>query len=154
MEEGSVSDDNGNNTLPSMTPKLLKGVSLSMLLVVNSAAWAGPPGTYQKEALALIETIQHVLIEHGYCKERNDCTKKKLSFFGRSSTGVEVEVYQVTDDTAIQKILSVCGSSYAKNQQQMEVSLSMYRQPHEELMGFGKWHKKPFVSMRMIGEQK
>lgn len=136
-----------------VTMKLLRIVCSCLLLFVWTAAWAGPPGTYQKEALALMETIHHVLIEHGYCQDRNDCTKKRLSFFGRSSTGVEVEVYQVTDTKAIQKILAACVSSYAKNQQQMDVSLSIYRQPHEELMGLGKWHKKPFVSMHMKGEQ-
>jgi hypothetical protein len=135
------------------TMKCLRSICLSLVLMFGSVAWAGPPGTYQQESLALIEAIDNILVEHGYCQNRNDCIKKKLAFSGRTSTGVDVEVYQVTDDRAIQKILTVCASAYAKNQQQMDISLSIYRQSHEELMGFGKWYKKPFVSMQMKGEQ-
>lgn len=123
------------------------------VLAIVGAAWAGPPGTYQKESLALIKVIDSILVEHGHCQDRNDCIEKELAFSGRTSTGVGVEVYQVTDVRAIQKILTACTSSYANNQQRMDISLSMYRQSHKELMGFGKWYKKPFVSMHMKGEQ-
>jgi len=142
-----------NYLASAVTMKSLRAIGSCLLLFVGTAAWSGPPSTYQNEKIALIEAIDHVLIEHGHCQDRNDCRKKKRAFAGRTSTGVDVEVYQVTDAQAIQKILTACASSYAKNQQQMDVSLSMYRQPHEELMGFGKWHKKPFVSMHMKGEQ-
>lgn len=135
-----------------MIKKFLGTVCLGVLIIFGSVTWAGPPSTYQKEALALIETIHHILVEHDYCHDRNDCRKKKLSFSGRTSTGVDVEIYQVTDAQTIQKILAACASSYANNQQQMDITLSMYRQPHEELMGFGKWHKKPFIFMQMRRE--
>lgn len=126
---------------------------LGVMLFTTSSGWAGSPGIYQKQALNLVETIQNALITHGYCHDRNDCVKKKLSFFDRTSTGIGIEIYEISDTQIIQEVIASCVATYADNNQEIDVTLSMYRQSHEEMMGFAKLHKKPFVSMHMKGER-
>lgn len=136
-----------------MTMRHFRNILLCVFTLFASQAWAGSPGKYQEQGLKLGHIVGDLLIEHSYCSTINDCNLKKLRFVGRTSTGIGMEVYQVSDPEVIQKIIAACTLAYAENGQSMDISLSMYRQPHEELMGFGKWHKKPFISLRMKGGQ-
>lgn len=130
-------------------------IALTVVLgFASSATLAGKAGSYYNERrLAAIAMIQATLISHGYCDDKNDCTKKRLVFGGFTSMGIDLEVYRVTEPEIIREILAVCVDIYGLDKKKRDVSLRMYHQPHEELMGFAKWYKDPFVKLNLKGEK-
>lgn len=133
--------------------KYLRMGVLCIYGLLSTLAWAGPPSTYQNQTLRIIDSIDNMLISSGYCSDKNDCIQKKLAFAGRTSTGFEIEIYQVSDPKLIHQIISACISSHAENNQRIEITLTMYRQPHKELMGIHKWLTRPIVSLKLKGEK-
>jgi hypothetical protein len=133
--------------------KRLQIIVVCVFTLFTTTALAGSPGIYQEQAVKTIGMIDRILMEHKLCSDGNDCTKKKLAFFSRTSTGIYIEVYRIRSSALIQQIVDACITVYIDNGQSMDVSLSMYHQSHEELMGFAKWRKDPLVSIQMKGRQ-
>ena len=132
------------------THAILRGVCGLLIgltvLTGQQKAYAGEPGTYQAQGLRLIQVIHTIHIKHGRCTDpQKDCVTKRIAFFGRSSSGINVEIFNASDPRLIQDVFSACLEEFELNQRKMDITLSIYSQPHEEMMGFTKFYKEPSI---------
>lgn len=85
---------------------------------------------YYAEGKELCDSIDAILIAEKLCRDSDDCTKKEYVFF-YPATGVEVDVYGITDQSLIKKIVDSCIEKHAINRG-IRYELTMYRQTKAE----------------------
>jgi hypothetical protein len=133
--------------------KPLRYVGLMIFFLFSLHSWAGPSGTYQEQRLTMVKRLADKLTKLRYCENENDCIKKTLLLVGRSSKGIYIETYEIEDPNAIQEILVLCVEMYKENQKKMTISLVMYHQSHDKIMGvLSQLFKNPFASLLLEGE--
>jgi hypothetical protein len=106
------------------------------------------PGShaYDRQALVYVDGARNVLIAHGLCQNKNDCTTKRILFqrggayrigpfeFG----GVAIYVYEVSSPDVVGDLIKTVGEIY-KTQRGPRVTLEVYESRHLE-------RKIPFAS--------
>lgn len=127
---------------------------LASLFIEIPIAIGGSPSIYQEQALKLTENSKSALIRHGLCIDENDCTKKQFVFFLRTSSGVMLDVYGISDLRVISEIIGACLDEYEKNAKRMSIDVKVYREKHEDVMGLIKpLFVSPYIKLYLQGEK-
>jgi hypothetical protein len=104
--------------------RLLSGVLLTLALASLSAAANGR--TFEKERLALIESIHGVLIANRLCSDRNDCTRKQYAFAAPTLSGLSVSVYGVNDAAVLSEVTKQCALTLLNRPEMKKLELTLY----------------------------
>lgn len=127
---------------------------LASLLIEIPIAIGGSPSIYQEQALKLTENSKSALIRHGLCIDENDCTKKRFVFFLRTSSGVMLDIYGISDLRVISEIIGACLDEYEKNTKRMSIDVKVYREKHEDVVGpINSLFTSPYIKLYLQGEK-
>lgn len=117
-------------------------------------AIGGSPSIYQEQALTLTENSKLALIRHGLCIDENDCTKKQFVFFLRTSSGVMLDIYGISDLRVISEIIGACLNEYEKNAKRMSIDVKVYREKREDAVGpINSLLTSPYIKFYLRGER-
>jgi len=123
----------------------------SMLFVFSLTALGG--GESRELAYALIDASTKTFIEHGLCKDKQDCTTKELVFFeAERQDTVHISLYSVRDAKVIEKILSICLQKYEENQRKKTIVLLAWEKSHREYGIWQKMFEDPSIKLHLKGE--
>jgi len=76
-------------------------------MLIVGVALAGEDRTHDPLGHETIAAMHQVLIENGKCGSRNDCTVKQYVFFASSSSGLDFEVYGVTEKAIVPRLIAI-----------------------------------------------
>jgi hypothetical protein len=126
-------------------------LGLGLLFTFTPSVSATKPGAYNDYAHSLRKKVDSVLIRSGYCSNSNDCNKKEYLLYVGSSEGLTVELYQIPNAEILKEIIDIYLLAYKENNQKINIDLVAYREAHNELMGFKKLYKKPYIQLTLQG---
>lgn len=127
---------------------------LASLFVEMPIAIGGSPSIYQEQALKLTENSKFAFIRHGLCIDENDCTKKQFVFFIRTSSGVMLDIYGISDLRVISEIIGACLDEYEKNAKRMSIDVKVYREKHEDVVGpINSLFTSPYIKLHLKEEK-
>ena len=95
-------------TLP--IKQLITALIIAILVSIN--VFAGEDRTFDKYAHETINDINKALIDFGKCTNVNDCTIKNYILFNPVSQGIDLHIYNVTEEELVQKIFSILTQQY------------------------------------------
>lgn len=134
--------------------RVLIFIFLASLFITIPIVIGGSPSIYQEQALRLTQSSDSILIKHGLCIDRNDCTKKQFVLFVRTSSGVMLNVYGISELRAISEIIGLCMDEYEKNAKRMSIDVKVYREKHEDVVGpINSLLTSPYIKLHVRGEK-
>ena len=111
-----------------------------LLVLFFFGLWSmGGSHTYHQQTQAYLDGAQQVLIAHGLCQNKSDCTKRQI-LFGEGGAvkvgpfefgGVQVYVYEVSSPEVIGDLVKAFGEIY-KKQKGPRLLLNVYKTKHQE----------------------
>lgn len=136
-----------------MKPILFLALLMAFIIEIP-AAIGGSSSIYQEQALRLTENSKLALIKHGLCIDENDCTKKQFVFFLRTSSGVMLDIYGISDLHVITEIIFACLDEYGKNAKRMSIDVKVYSEKREDVTGLiTPFFVSPFIKLYLQGEK-
>lgn len=128
--------------------------SLLAAFLVEIPIALGGDSLYYEQRDRLAKTSIQVLIRRGLCVDENDCHIKQFVLVAGSTGGVVLNVYGISDLPAISEIFSASIDEYEKNGGKMGVFVEVYRQKHEDVMGFIRpIFTSPYIKLYFKGEK-
>ncbi|KAF0190857.1 MAG: hypothetical protein FD165_2318 [Gammaproteobacteria bacterium] len=129
-------------------------VLLAFLLIETSVVLGGSPSIYQEQALRLTQSAKSILIKHQLCVDENDCTKKQFVFFVRTSKGVILNIYDISNIQVISEIIGASVDEYEKNAKAMSINVKIYNEKHEDAVGLiNSLLAAPYIKLYLQGEE-
>jgi len=116
----------------------LKAVGVLLLLwIFLGIASMGYSHTYYQQAQAYYEGAQNVLIAHGLCQDKNDCSKKEFLFWTAGGIkigpfdygGPSIYVYEVSSPEVVGDLVKAFGEIY-KKQKGPRLKVQVYETKH------------------------
>lgn len=133
---------------------------LGVLLVICSMfMWevnvnAGEDRKFEEQRLALIKSIQTILIDEEVCKSANDCSMKGVVFVSPGRLGINIKLYGVMSNAVFKRVSIECVDMYFELEQKMSVVLEAYKISKEKELEMPFWKSEPpFVVIELKGNK-
>jgi len=115
-------------------------VFLGLLVGCNSHA-------YYNEAQQYLAAVEAVLIEHGVCNDKTDCSQKQIAFFASGGWkigpykggGVTITVHKVIDTAIARRVIESCRKLHTQIPE-VPVSITVFSNPHIDNLHPGTPH--------------
>jgi hypothetical protein len=85
---------------------LSKTFIASIVLLFSFAALAAGENRWQTAGQLILTDVNKRLIENSRCHSQSDCTNKELVFFQSIKQGLEIEIYELTEESEKAAILA------------------------------------------------
>jgi hypothetical protein len=132
----------------------LIALATNLLFLCCQPTVAGENGTYGGSWRKLANESDDIFVRKGICVDkRRDCSAKELVLGSGTSSGIELELYEIDLET-VNEILALCFSEYEQKNRKMAIRISVYKESHRERVNkfFGLGAPKPYLQVIMAGE--
>lgn len=128
---------------------------ICLVLVVVSKVSAGfEDRRFEEQRIALVGSIQSILVETGVCVSVNECNKKKLLFVSPARSGVDVKLYGVNRPEVVEKIANECVTRFFELNREMWIVLEAYQGTKDEDLKISFWSSnKPYLVVKLKGDK-
>jgi len=126
---------------------------ISMVVLMPGKLFAGfEDRTYEVQRLELVHSINEVMVKGGLCSSNNDCNKKQLLFASPGRSGVNVDLYGVSDYAVLKDIAAICVEMFFRHSGEMSITLRAFEVSKTEDLKRPFWKsRKPYINIKLEG---
>ena len=109
--------------------------------------------SFEKQRLELANKTQQILIDQDICSSVKDCQQKQLFFLGPISSGISVQLFGVSNEKALSKLLCAYSEKFISSGGKMRITIKIYSATKEEDLVLPFWSKSiPIYQFELKGK--